>query len=275
MLYNLLDNLKITAIQHPLVQMSAIDDLVEYQNRPVRYPFVNINVVDSNVTNGLKKYNVRIYVLDRQKNVNVAWNKTEIILEDILKQAGFKNYNIYYFKDDFNDIVSGCYCDIKYENIRAGKGSETGTCDYRAITDGYIVQQDEDYITQQSGDLIMLSRHSFDELIYFGSSDIIPNTSEDVRSLPQLQYQNISNSLTLNTGIEYRYMNICIPTGKIINKIEDENDLWNDLTNQYIYQNTITVINNLGVDIEYDIYTYDNTIPYTREHKHIITISNE
>lgn len=274
MLYNLLENLKITAIQHPLVQMSAIDDLIEYQNRPVRYPFVNINIVDSNVTNGLKRYNVRIYVLDIQRNVNVAWNKCELILEDILKQNGFKNYNIFYFKDDFKDIVSGCYCDIKYENIRS-KGSETGICDYNAITNNYLNTQDTDYMTQQSGDLIMLSRRSFDEMIYFGPSANIPTDSDSVRSLPQLQYQNISNLLNLETGVDYNYLNVCIPVGKTIDKVEDENNLWQDLTDKYIYQNTISVLNNLNVEVEYKIFTYDNLTAYDKNHKHLIYIKNE
>lgn len=143
--YKILDNLKILSINTDMVNMSAVGDISEFiNNKPiVKYPFVNIDVIKSDVVNYSNAYTVRLYVCDRNEPY-IAYNKTEAILNTILKKNDMFDYNytINFFKFDFLDNVHGVWVDMKINsNIQSD-------CDDNFITDC------DNYILMENGDLI-------------------------------------------------------------------------------------------------------------------------
>lgn len=151
MILPILNLIKFNAIKHPIVNMSSIGDITLYDNKAdIRYPYVNIDVVSANVVNYSKKYTIRIYVCDKQKDVQIAYNKTELILDNIIKGMQINNYNITFFNNDFQDSVNGVFTDIEFETTVMGQ------CDYEGLFDKNILLEDGSFILLENGDLISL-----------------------------------------------------------------------------------------------------------------------
>lgn len=152
MIYPLLNKLKFHAIKHPMVNMSSIGDISLYDNRAdIKYPFVNLDVVNSVVVNGVKTYLLRIYVIDRQNDPIVAYNKCEVITDNILKDVDQIKYNVNYFNFDFQDDVHGVYVDFNIET------NVYGNCTYIALFQDFnILLEDGSFVMQENGDLISL-----------------------------------------------------------------------------------------------------------------------
>ena len=113
---------------------------------------------------------------------------------------------------------------------------------------------------------------NFKDMIFFGDINIDPTGSTDVRNLPYKEF-NDTNTITLNTGNVNRRFVIAIPADKEIVRVNDETAMYATITNFYIKQNTITQIENGGgVLKDYNVYMMRNAIPYSNNHKHIITI---
>lgn len=147
--YKKLYDTQIAAINTDMVNMASIGDISEFiDNKPiVKYPFVDIDVVKSDVVNYSNTYTFRIYVCDRNKPY-VAYNKTEAILNSILKnndEMFGDNYTINFFKFDFLDDVHGVWVDIQ-------------VIDYiQSDCDNYIIEDNENFILQENGDLLKIN----------------------------------------------------------------------------------------------------------------------
>lgn len=118
MIAKVIDDLKITAMNTPLVNMVAFGQLSLFaEKKTIKYPYVNLDIVNANISGGSKKYKIRIYVCDRN-DIITAFNKTELILDQILKSELYytQNYTVNYFTEEFKDITSGVFVDIDIED---------------------------------------------------------------------------------------------------------------------------------------------------------------
>lgn len=117
-IYKLFNDIKTVAIQIPNVAMSAFGDILLYgEKKDIYYPYVNVDILKNNVSNNIVgQYGVRVYVLDRN-DVFEAYNKTELILDELMNKLGVKNYNVNYFTLDYKDQINGIYTDITYDDI--------------------------------------------------------------------------------------------------------------------------------------------------------------
>lgn len=145
-LYRIINDLKVVGMNTKMVNMSSFGDIQEYNNKAtIAYPYINLDVLTSNVINYSIKYLFRIYVCDRNSDY-IAYNKTETILNSFLKnnEIDVINYTINYFRNDFQDSVYGVWTDISIE-----EKVET-ECDV------YSLPESGDYILQENGDLIRI-----------------------------------------------------------------------------------------------------------------------
>lgn len=149
MIYNLLNKIKYEAIKHPMVSMSSFGDITLYEDKPsIKYPYVNLDIVSSKVTNYLKTYIIRIYVCDRNE-VLTSYNKTELIMDDILKSIDIDNYDVNYFTLNFKDVVNGVFSDFEIEVPLEG------SCTYDTLFNVRLLE-DGKFLLLENGDLQIL-----------------------------------------------------------------------------------------------------------------------
>lgn len=153
-IHNLTNKLKSIAINTKMVQMASFGDIMLYDDKAtIKYPYVNIDVVNATVSNFVQTYVFRIYVCDRNAPY-IAYNKAETILNNFLKNNSIDvtNYSINYFTLNFKDIVNGVWADI---TIQVPLVTE---CDiFTDLGEGYITQENDKYILTESGDLIKIN----------------------------------------------------------------------------------------------------------------------
>lgn len=145
MIAKVIDDLKITAMNTPLVNMVSFGQLSLYnEKKTIKYPYVNIDIVNANKSGGVKNYKFRIYVCDRN-DVVTAYNKTELILDQILNSENYytKDYSVNYFTEEFKDITSGVFVDVDVEEDMITE------CDLS-------IAEEVGFILQENGDLIRI-----------------------------------------------------------------------------------------------------------------------
>ena len=111
---------------------------------------------------------------------------------------------------------------------------------------------------------------NFDNMIFYGSTNVIPTTSADIRALPNRLFNIGTDEITLQTGNVNKIFVVAVPSNKTIDLVLDENAMFADITRTYV-GSTIMVADAGGLETEYNIYIMSNAIPYTRNHKHRIT----
>lgn len=146
MLNALVDKVKFQAISHPLVNMASVGDISLFDNKAtIAYPYVNVDVVNCLRKDFLKTYTLRIYVCDRNEPY-IAYNKTELILTEVLEQLDILDININYFNNDFQDVVNGVYADVQFQ-VPIGCATES-IFDYSLFTDVFIILENGDFLIQ-------------------------------------------------------------------------------------------------------------------------------
>lgn len=149
MIYNLLNKIRYEAIKHPMVSMSSFGDIALYEDKAsIKYPYVNLDIVTSNVVNYLKTYTIRIYVCDRN-DVLTSYNKTELILDDILKSIDTDRYVVNYFTLNFKDVVNGVFADFEIQVPLEG------SCTYDTLFNVRLLE-DGKFLLLENGDLQIL-----------------------------------------------------------------------------------------------------------------------
>ena len=146
MVIQVLDALKLIAINAPLVNMSSVSDILDYSNKPdIKYPFVNIDLVSTIVNNYAKNYRVRLYICDRNPNEFQSYNKASIILDDILKSVSIdqQTYTANYFRLDFLDQVNGLWCEVDIED------HVVIDCASGTYFNGYVISEGGDYVVDE------------------------------------------------------------------------------------------------------------------------------
>jgi len=151
MIYSLIQKAKFQAIKHPFVNMSSFGSLELYDNKAtIAYPYVNFDIVSSNVVNYLKTYTIRMYVCDRNEPY-IAYNKSEVIADDILKSLDIDRYLINYFTLEFQDITNGVWTDFEIQVPLEG------SCTYDSLFNASLLLEDGNFILQENGDLVVLN----------------------------------------------------------------------------------------------------------------------
>ena len=151
MIYNITNELKHLAISNPLVNMASIGDINLYQDKAtIKYPYVNFDVVNTDVYDFVATYNIRMYVCDRNTTPYIAYNKCETIANDLLKEIEIKQYTINYFTLNFKDVVDGVWVDFELEV------PIEGNCAYKSLF-GYQLLEEGNFTLQENGDLIILN----------------------------------------------------------------------------------------------------------------------
>ena len=150
-IYTTINKLQILAINTKMVNMCSFGDIMLFDNKAtIKYPYVNIDVVNASVTNFVQTYTFRIYVCDRNEPY-IAYNKAETILNTFLKNNAIDitNYTINYFTLNFKDIVNGVWADVI---IQVPLVTNCDVIEGNSI--GYITDNNGEFIENDKGDLI-------------------------------------------------------------------------------------------------------------------------
>lgn len=115
--YNLSNTIKTQSMRLVGVNMASFGDIRLYDNKKsIQYPYVNIDVVNSKTVNNAAKFHtVRIYICDRNVPY-IAYNKCDLLLDELMLLLEISNYTTNYFNLDFKDQVNGVYTDIVFES---------------------------------------------------------------------------------------------------------------------------------------------------------------
>jgi hypothetical protein len=107
-------------------------------------------------------------------------------------------------------------------------------------------------------------------IIFYGSTSSTPLNSGDVRSFTNKIFTDGLNPFTLNTGNVYNNFVVAIPSTLSITEVLDIDALSANITDSYI-MNTFNVLDFIGTNVSYNVYTMTNAIPYSSNHRHQIT----
>lgn len=109
--------IKDEAIRLQGINMASFGDIRLYDNKKsIQYPYVNIDVINSKTVNNAAKFHtVRIYICDRNVPY-IAYNKCDLLLDELMLLLEISNYTTNYFNLDFKDQVNGVYTDIVFES---------------------------------------------------------------------------------------------------------------------------------------------------------------
>ena len=155
MIIHAINNIKQAALEHSLVNHICFGPLEEYDEKTtILYPYINRDIVSCYIQNTSEKHLFRLYVMDRN-NLVEAYNKSELILTDILTRLDISEYTINYFNYGFKDVVHGVYADIEFEGIVSGDCTENS---YNSVYDieGFILMENNDLIRDESNNKIKL-----------------------------------------------------------------------------------------------------------------------
>lgn len=110
----------------------------------------------------------------------------------------------------------------------------------------------------------------FDNMIFYGNTDIIPSGTTEIRNLPNKVFNTPTTELTLQTGNMNKIFVVATPANKQIDLVIDETAMFVDITRTYLL--TEMMIEDAGGNpTPYNVYVMQNAIPYTRNHNHKIT----
>lgn len=118
---------------------------------------------------------------------------------------------------------------------------------------------------------------TFDYMIFYGSTNAIPSNSDDIRKLNK-SFNSDSTFIELNTGTVNKTFVIAIPsTREILNNqdvvgVIDTNAYNVDITDAFI-KREMYIKDFAGVDVLYNVYVMTNAIPYSKNHKLLITLN--
>lgn len=108
-------------------------------------------------------------------------------------------------------------------------------------------------------------------LKFFGAAAALPNTSAQVRALPNQSYNTGATTITLNSGTTYTDFIVALPQGKTITGVIDETALNANITSSYVLTGTISVNDAGGTARTYNLYQMTIGSPYAINHVHKIT----
>lgn len=154
--------LKTRAINTPMVHMSSYGDIQNYNHKAsIWYPLVNFDVLSERVTRGEVRYRVRVYVVDRNPEEYISYNKTSLILKNILKhpQLEVEEYTANYFRMDFLDQSHGVWTDVEISRpvvmeCYTEEDTEGGRVQLEDNS-GFVITEEGDYVKKEDYDTLL------------------------------------------------------------------------------------------------------------------------
>lgn len=137
-----------------------------------------------------------------------------------------------------------------------------------ATSIGYRVQvTDSHQTTTSTTNLVNLLN-----IIFYGPTSSVPLSSGDVRLLSNRIFTDDSNPFNLSTGNVERNFTIAMPSTLSISEVKDLDALNVIITNNYIL-NTFNVLDFIGTNTSYKVYTMTNAVAYSDlpTHRHQVT----
>jgi len=180
-------------------------------------------------------------------------------------------YKLYFSVDNSNQIqINGLFSVNPYGGLLSGYTHNDNSVS-GATTLKYTIEvfdtKNPSIGNKQSKTII------FDNMIFYGTSNITPTGTTEVRNLTNKVFNTNTNTITLQTGTIDKTFSVAVPENKTIISVFDQNAMYVDLTNNYVL-NQILVEDAGGNASLYNVYTMRNAIPYSSSHNHIITFSN-
>lgn len=109
--------------------------------------------------------------------------------------------------------------------------------------------------------------------IFYDAVSSFPTDSATARALANSRFSNSGNAFTLNTGSTFTKFCIILPPGKTLLSVIDQDALNLDITSQYTSAG-ITVNDASGTAVTgYTIWSMSQSVPYSSNHRHNITIA--
>lgn len=136
-----------------LVRQTGYGNIIEKFNNhaDILYPYANFEIISNNVNNYSNNYSIRLYVMDRNTDEYLSFNKADLIINHLLKntQLDIANYTYTFFDFDYKDNVHGAFCDfvLDTEFVLEQK------CDNNA---NYIVTEYGDFIVAENNNNIVV-----------------------------------------------------------------------------------------------------------------------
>ncbi len=158
----------------------------------------------------------------------------------------------------------------------ANDGSQSATINTITLTNDGNTQawRGEGTNTQlnnfQSSNFTVTARY----LRFFGASATTPANSAAVRALPTNAFQTAAaNTFILNTGNALTKFCVALPPGRVITSVIDLDALNANITGNYVFVGTRTVLDGggSGTARTYNLYEMNVGVPYSTSHQHQIT----
>lgn len=151
MIDNFIKSLKLICLNTQLVNQVAYGNIIDYTHKEVKYPYVNLDILNSSIINGIVYHNIRFYIMDRNINDLTSFNKTEMILDNIMKEPELQIevYSATPFVLDYNDMITGFFCDIQIPEVALN--TPFNECSVLSIGEGYTTLPDGDLLKNNNG----------------------------------------------------------------------------------------------------------------------------
>lgn len=177
MIYQLVNNIKKKLISVDGINQVGFGPIERYNQKEVRYPYVNMELNYYSVNDYTKRYYFTFYFMDRGYDQYTTYNKCQLLAKTFFSdpELEIEDYNLNYFYLDFRDQISGVYSQInlygdmnvecQLDNTSCQKYILTEFGDYIKLEDemGYILVNDtciiydgQKYILTEEGYYILL-----------------------------------------------------------------------------------------------------------------------
>ncbi|OCX52658.1 hypothetical protein BEL04_14525 [Mucilaginibacter sp. PPCGB 2223] len=108
--------------------------------------------------------------------------------------------------------------------------------------------------------------------VFYDAVSSFPTNSASARALGNTRFSNSGNTFTLNTGSTFTKFCVVLPPGKTLVSVIDQDALNLDITSQYTSA-SISVNDAAGTAVAYTIWSMSQSVPYSSNHRHNITIA--
>lgn len=108
--------------------------------------------------------------------------------------------------------------------------------------------------------------------LFAGPVASAPTSSGAVRAMGTTSLISGGLQITLNTGAGQRSFAVAVPPGHALTNVVDLDAQGTDLTSQYV-ASSVSVNDAGGNPVQYTVYTMTQAVPYSTNHRHVLTIS--
>jgi hypothetical protein len=176
------------------------------------------------------------------------------------------NYRLYYYPNDVNRAqINGLFNVDPTGGTISTYTDNSPTLPLSGLTSlRYSIEVLDEY-NQIIGTFMNDNLINFDTMIFFGSSNTIPNSSAEVRALDNTMFNSETSMFNLETGNVNRIFSIAVPYDRDLLSVLDRTAMFTDITRLFT-RYEFSVEDAGGLSHDYAVYVMVNAIPYTRNH---------